>query len=252
MNNDRNNKGSIHQSASNIIAIIACIIGLVAVIISIRAYRSQESGEAPFFVASRETVATADNLDYAMSLKNIGGNIRSVKCNYVDYLKTTAKDRTTGEFVEKYIKIIIQDDAVKYDSKTKSIPIIMNIIQLMGTIEYIEPILLYNADESLYSKYQNKEKGIFYDPRYIEYEFIHCLQIDYKDYQHKDKQLIIEIPRNLELDNYEIRERSDLPRITNDAVFYVGRSTKTDVGSMIFKQHGIKYKLVNEQFTFLR
>lgn len=63
--------------------------------------------------------------------------------------------------------------------------------------------------------------------------------------------MIVEIPRDSELENYEIKERNDLPRISDDAVFYVGRSTKIDVGSMIFKQHGIKYRIVNEHFIFL-
>lgn len=237
-------------SAGNVIAIVSLIICLFTLIISYKAYYAQKAEAAPYFVASNERVVTADNLDYAMSLKNIGGNIRSVNCSYVDYLKTIFHDESTGRVDEKYIKIIIEDSSVQYNYETKSIPVIMNVVQLVGELEYIGPILQFNADESFYCEYVNEKEGGFYTPRHLDYEFVHCIQLDYKDYQHKDKQMIVEIPLDSELDHYEIRERSDLPRVSNDAVFRVGKSTKIDVGSMIFKQHGIQYKVANGYFVF--
>jgi len=248
---DKQGKCTMKTLTKAFITFLSLLICLVTFIISYKSYHAYEAEAAPYFVAMKEPVTTADNISYAMSLKNIGGNIRSVKCNYVDYLKTTYHDESTGIIDENYVKIIIEDNSVKYDYKTNSIPIIENVIQLMAEIEYIEPILKYDLYESLYCKYLNEYTEEFYAPCYLDYELIRCLQIDYKDYKHKNKKLIVEIPRDSELENYEIKERNDLPRISDDAVFYVGRSTKIDVGSMIFKQHGIKYRIVNEHFIFL-
>lgn len=230
--------------------VITLFIGVFQGVLSCISNQNQESEAAPYFVASYEKVTTADNLDYAWSLKNIGGNIRNVKCYYVDYLKSYFEDESKEITDEKWIKIIIEDESVKYNSKTKSIPIIMNLNTLMETIELTEPILLYSSTEYYYSKYKEERLGEYYAPMYLNYEFVHCLVIDYKDYKHRDKQLILEILRDPELDNYEIKERNDLPQVSKDATFYLGQSTKFDVGSKVFDQHHIKYQIVDGEFSF--
>lgn len=245
---------SLVPKVTLIVTIIGIVISLFAgafqVVIGCISNQNQESEAAPYFVASYEKVITADNLAYAWSIKNTGGNIRSVKCRYVDYLKSYFEDESKEITDEKWIKIIIEDESVKYNSKTKSIPIIMNLNTLMGAIEYTEPILLYNADESLYGKHQEKQTGKYYPPSYLGFEYIHCLVIEYKDYKHRDKQLVLEILQDPELDNYEIKERNDLPKVPENATFYLGHSTKFDVGSKVFDQHHIKYQIVDDEFSF--
>ncbi len=230
--------------------VITLFIGVFQGVLSCISNQNQESEAAPYFVASYEKVTTADNLDYAWSLKNTGGNIRSVKCRYVEYLKSYFEDESKEITDEKWIKIIIEDESMKYNSKTKSIPIIMNLNTLMETIELTEPILLYNANESLYGKYQEKQTGEYYPSSYLGFEYIHCLVIEYKDYKHRDKQLVLEILQDPELENYEIKERNDLPKVPEDATFYLGQSTKFDVGSKVFDQHHIKYQIVDGEFSF--
>ncbi|MBQ9188780.1 MAG: hypothetical protein IJ138_05590 [Clostridia bacterium] len=230
--------------------VITLFIGVFQGVLSCISNQNQESEAAPYFVASYEKVTTADNLDYAWSLKNTGGNIRSVKCRYVEYLKSYFEDESKEITDEKWIKIIIEDESMKYNSKTKSIPIIMNLNTLMETLELTEPILLYNANESLYGKYQEKQTGEHYPSSYLGFEYIHCLVIEYKDYKHRDKQLVLEILQDPELENYEIKERNDLPKVPENATFYLGRSTKYDVGSKVFDQHHIKYQIVDGEFSF--
>lgn len=239
------------QPLGLIIAVVGCIITLIGVIIAYIAYQSQDAQASPYFIASYEPVTTTDSLDYAWSLKNIGGRMRSVKCNYVAYIKTSIKDITKEEIEDKYVKIIIEDNAVKYNNKTQTIPVIRSLPLIVKEIECIEPILQFNANESLYSKYQNEEMGKHYDPRIIDYEFIECLVIEYKDYMHRDRQLILEIPKDSELDNYAIKERNDLPSVPNSSTFNLGNTTKIEVCSKIFSLHNIKYTINGEHFEFI-
>lgn len=226
-----------------VLAVLTLLATILGIYITKRSVDVAESAASPYFTVSSKQ---DDNLNMVTIIRNEGGNIHDVHCKRVIFVRITCTEGKRQK--ETWTLIDACADIGKYDYETHNITITQSMLNTpIAFTGFLEPLFQFSLDEDLHNKWKESNQET-YIAREIAYDFKHCIMIDYKDYQDKERRTYLELTSN----DYSFLKEKDVPTVNSSSIFSLESSSPVDFCSYIFESFGIKFTITEGKFTFQR
>ena len=208
MQEDDNNNAKGTESKSpkknHIIAVLTLLVAIGQYVIANRSERTN----SPFFTISMDP---DDNLNMVTTVRNQGGNITNVHCKWVTFVSVIYKRGNKEKKV--WTMIDLESEVGRYDYESNEIKITQSMLKTpVNFVSLFEPLLLFNLQETLNEEYYQKA----YSVREIDYDFMHCIKLEYKNYTEKDCCVYLKLTN----DGRELLDEKDIPKVESSSVFF--------------------------------